>query len=67
MAKLHNTLADRTQQCAALRADCERLRKFTSTSAVLLRAIFRIDQAPACIHNVHSLFGPISEQQIGLW
>lgn len=26
MAKLHNTLADRTQQCAALRADCERLR-----------------------------------------
>jgi hypothetical protein len=26
MAKLHNTLADRTQQCAALRADCDRLR-----------------------------------------
>lgn len=26
MAKLHHTLADRTQQCAALRADCDRLR-----------------------------------------
>lgn len=26
MAKLHDTLANRTQQCAALRADCDRMR-----------------------------------------